>query len=143
LKVIMKDMSKIDIYSGMTLENFSLKHDDLINNISLDSVAEQREKAEAELICKICNGKIVWRQKDYNDMLGFNVLKIRCLNGHEDTIIGFADEEEEEEVIEIKCAKCDSETLIPTKIDLFSKDALAVVAACPKNHETEFIIKKK
>ena len=39
--------------------------------------------------------------------------------------------------------KCDSETLIPTRVDLFSKDSLIVYANCPKNHETDFTLKKK
>ncbi|HUT79586.1 MAG TPA: hypothetical protein VMZ29_00165 [Candidatus Bathyarchaeia archaeon] len=145
IALIMKDMSKVEIYKDMTLDDFSLKHDELVNNIALDSVAQQKEKTTPELLCKICNGKIVWKEQSYNDMLGLDVLKVRCENSHEDNIIGFASNEEEVEdgTIELKCSKCDSETLIPSKIDLYSKDKLIVTATCPKNHDTEFNIKKK
>ncbi len=142
LTLIMKDMNKVHIGQGMELANFGLKHDELISNISLESVMEQKGKEEPELVCKKCNSKIVWQQGEYNEMLGLDVLKVRCEKGHEDTIIGFGDEEEEEEVLEIKCSKCGSESLVPTKIDLFTKENLIVFAACPKKHESEFIIKK-
>lgn len=145
LNMIMKDMSKAQISEGLTLENFSSKHDELINNISLESVVEQKVEEKPELLCKTCNGKIVSQQSEYNDMLGLDVLKVRCENGHEDNIIGFGEDEEEEkqEAIEIKCAKCGSDTLTPTKIDIYTKDELVVFAACPKNHESDFVLKKK
>ena len=145
LSLIMKDMSKAHISEGLTLENFSSKHDELIYNISLESVVEQKVEEKPELLCKTCNGKIVSQQSEYNDMLGLDVLKVRCENGHDDNIIGFGDDEKEEkqEVLEIKCAKCGSDTLTPTKIDIYTKDELVVFAACPKNHESDFIIKKK
>lgn len=145
IALIMKEKSKAEIYKDMTLDDFSLKHADFVNNISLDSVAKQKEKAEPELLCKICQGKIVWKEQSYNDMLGLDVLKVRCENNHEDNIIGFASDKDEvkDDIIELKCSKCDSETLIPTKIDLYTKDKLVVTTTCPKNHETEFNIKKK
>ncbi|NHJ46948.1 MAG: hypothetical protein FK733_04090 [Asgard group archaeon] len=145
LATIMDDMSDINIYDGMTLENFSRKHDQLLTNISLESVIQEQEKKEPEeLKCRTCGGKIVSRREDYNDMLGLDVLLVKCENNHEDNIIGFvADEKEEEEVVEIKCAKCGSDTLTPTAINLFTKDALVLTAICPKNHRSEFNIKKK
>jgi len=141
LTIILKDPSKLEV-GTMTLENFSSKHDELLDNISLESVAKEQKK-EPELVCKVCGGKIVWQKREYNDMLGLDVLLIRCENNHEDNIIGFGDEEEEEEPLEIKCAKCGSETLLPSAIDIFTKDSLVVTATCPKNHKTEFTIKKK
>ena len=111
----------------------------------MESVVEQKVEEKPELLCKTCNGKIVSQQSEYNDMLGLDVLKVRCENGHDDNIIGFGDDEKEEkqEVLEIKCAKCGSDTLTPTKIDIYTKYELVVFAACPKNHESDFIIKKK
>ncbi|MCK5046207.1 MAG: hypothetical protein KAS22_06485, partial [Candidatus Heimdallarchaeota archaeon] len=147
LSIIMKSMDEAHIRDGMTLENFGSKHDELISNISLESVVKQRDKKKPELLCKVCNGKIVSQQSEYNDMLGLDVLKVKCENGHDDNIIGFGDdkseEEEEQEVVEIKCTKCGSDTLTPTKIDIYTKDELIVFAACPKNHESDFVLKKK
>jgi len=141
LALILKAPAKVDL-STMSLENFSQKHDELLDNISLESVAKEQAK-EPELVCKKCGGKIVWQKKDYNDMLGLDVLLVRCENNHEDNIIGFGDEEEEEEPLEIKCSKCGSETLLPSGINIYTKDSLIVTATCPKNHKTDFIIKKK
>lgn len=147
LSIIMKSMDEAHISDGMTLENFGSKHDELISNISLESVVKQRDKKKPELLCKVCNGKIVSQKSEYNDMLGLDVLNVKCENGHDDNIIGFGDdkseEEEEQEVVEIKCTKCGSDTLTPTKIDIFTKDELIVFAACPKNHESDFALKKK
>ena len=147
LKEIVENISKIDISDDLSLDNFDSKHEELISNISLESVKEkqQKEEKEEELVCKKCGGKIVWKKEDYNDMLGLDVLMVRCENGHEDNIIGFGEEKEEEQVepLEIKCSKCDSEILSPVGIDIFSKKELSVTVACPKNHETTFIIKEK
>ena len=147
LKEIVDNISRIDISDDLSLENFESKHEELINNISLESVKEkqQKEEKEEELVCKKCGGKIVWKKEDYNDMLGLDVLMVRCENGHEDNIIGFGDEKEEEkpEPLEIKCSKCDSEILSPVGIDIFSKNELSVTVACPKNHETTLVIKEK
>jgi Zn finger protein HypA/HybF involved in hydrogenase expression len=141
----MKNMDKAQISEGMTLDNFGLKHDELISNISLESVIMQQDKKKPKLLCKVCKGKIVSQQSEYNDMLGLDVLKVKCENGHDDNIIGFGEDEKEEkqETIEIECAKCGSDTLTPTKIDIYTKDELVVFAACPKNHESNFTIKKK
>ena len=79
-------------------------------------------------------------------MLGLDVMKVKCENGHEENIIGFGEDkpvEEEQEVLEIQCAKCGSDTLTPTKIDIYTKDALVVSAVCPKKHVGDFVIKKK
>ncbi|NHJ05042.1 MAG: hypothetical protein EAX90_09475 [Candidatus Heimdallarchaeota archaeon] len=145
LGIIMKNMKSIDISDKLSLENFDSKHEELVSNISLESVKEQQQLKEEEIVCKKCGGKIVWKKEDYNDMLGLDVLLVRCENGHEDNIIGFGEEKEETkiETLEIKCAKCDSEILSPVGLDIFTKDSLIVTVACPKNHETEFIIKKK
>ncbi len=144
LSIIMKNMDDAQISEGMTLENFGLKHDQLIDNISLELVLKQQDKKKPELKCKVCKGKIISQVAEYNDMLGLDVLKVKCENGHDDNIIGFGDEKpEEEEIIEIKCAKCGSDTLSPTKIDIYTKDELIVYAACPKNHEGSYTIKKK
>jgi hypothetical protein len=146
LAEIMTDMEDIDIYEDMILEDFSVKHDQIISNISLASVIKEQEEKPKDLTCRTCGGKIVWQKEDYNDMLGLDVLLVKCENNHEDNIIGFADddeEEEEEETIEIKCAKCGSEALEPTAIDIFTKETLIVTATCPRNHNTDFNIKKK
>ncbi len=146
ITLIMKDETKMVIGEGMQLENFGLKHDELIANISLENVVEQKEEEEKpELKCKTCGAPIVWQDESYNDMLGLDVLKIRCKNNHEENIIGFSDdtEEPEEDILELKCSKCDSETLNPTMIDLYTKKKLVVIATCPKKHKTEFNIKKK
>ncbi|NHJ38970.1 MAG: hypothetical protein FK731_02980 [Asgard group archaeon] len=145
LAIIMTNINDINFYEGMTLENFNVKHNNLLNNISLESVIQEQEEEQKELTCRTCGGKIVWQKEDYNDMLGLDVLLVRCENNHEDNIIGFAGDEKEEEkdVIEIKCSKCGSDTLVPTEIDIFTKDALIVTATCPKNHKTDFNIKKK
>jgi hypothetical protein len=145
LSIIMKNMDKAQISEGMTLDNFGLKHDELISNISLESVIMQQDKKKPKLLCKVCKGKIVSQQSEYNDMLGLDVLKVKCENGHDDNIIGFGEDEKEEkqETIEIECAKCGSDTLTPTKIDIYTKDELVVFAACPMNHESNFTIKKK
>jgi len=131
------------IGEGMTLENFGLKHDEFVANISLEAVVEQKAEEKPELKCKTCGAPIVEQKSDYNEMLGFDVLKVKCKNGHEDNIIGFESDEPEEEVLEMKCSKCDSETLNPTMIDLYTKDKLIVTATCPKKHNTEFNIKIK
>ncbi|MHA1587039.1 MAG: hypothetical protein ACTSUW_06825, partial [Candidatus Heimdallarchaeota archaeon] len=147
LSIIMKSMAEAHISDGITLENFVSKHNELVNNISLESVLKQREKKKPPLVCKVCKGKIVSQRSEYNEMLGLDVLIIKCENGHDDNIIGFGDdkpeEEEEQEVIEIKCTKCGSDTLTPTKIDIYTKDELVVSADCPKNHKSDFTIKKK
>lgn len=147
LEIIMKNMANIDINDKLSLENFDLKHEELVSNISLELVKEQQQQQqkEEEIVCKKCGAKIVWKKEDYNDMLGLDVLMVRCENGHEDNIIGFGEEKEEAKVetLEIKCAKCDSEILSPVGLDIFTKDSLIVTVACPKNHETEFVIKKK
>lgn len=145
LAIIMADIDDIDFYEGMTLGNFNVKHNQLINNISLESVIQEQEEEPKELTCRTCGGKIVWQKEDYNDMLGLDVLLVKCENNHEDNIIGFADDEKEakEEAIEIKCVKCGSETLVPTGIDIFTEEILTVTVTCPKNHKTDFNIKKK
>ncbi|MHA1353763.1 MAG: hypothetical protein ACTSR1_01125 [Candidatus Heimdallarchaeota archaeon] len=142
LNVILMKPDSID-FSDLDLESFNSKHTDFISNISFESVIKQQEEKKKELSCAKCGAKIVWKQEDYNDMLAVNVLKVRCENNHEETIIGFDsdDEEEEAEPIEVKCAKCGSEALTPSAIDLFSKGEMIVTATCPKKHKTEFIIK--
>ncbi|MHA1186507.1 MAG: hypothetical protein ACTSXA_15080 [Candidatus Heimdallarchaeota archaeon] len=142
LNVILMKPDSID-FSDLDLESFNSKHTDFISNISFESVIKQQEEKKKELSCAKCGAKIVWKQEDYNDMLAVNVLKVRCENNHEETIIGFDsdDEEEEAEPIEVKCAKCSSEALTPSAIDLFSKGEMIVTATCPKKHKTEFIIK--
>ncbi|MHA1441416.1 MAG: hypothetical protein ACTSPK_06040 [Candidatus Heimdallarchaeota archaeon] len=142
LNVILMKPDSID-FSDLDLESFNSKHTDFISNISFESVIKQQEEKKKELSCAKCGAKIVWKQEDYNDMLAVNVLKVRCENNHEETIIGFDsdDEEEEAEPIEVKCAKCGSEALTPSAIDLFSKGEMIVTATCPKKHKTEFTIK--
>jgi len=142
LNIILTKPDNID-FSNLALESFNQKHGDLINNISFESVIKQQEEKKKELSCGKCGAKIVWKQEDYNDMLAVNVLKVRCENNHEETIIGFdsEDDEKDEEPIEVKCAKCGSEALTPSAIDLFSKGELIVTATCPKKHHTEFTIK--
>ncbi|MFW9924281.1 MAG: hypothetical protein ACFFDW_13435 [Candidatus Thorarchaeota archaeon] len=146
LNLIIADPSALKISNGMNLENFSIKHDELVTNISLESVMEQQKKQRPELKCKICGAPIVSQKEDYDDMLGFEILRVKCQNNHEDTIIGLGGEDEnkkEEEPIEIKCSKCGSETFTPISIDIFSKDSLIVSASCPKNHKSDITIKKK
>ena len=58
-------------------------------------------------------------------------------------VMGEEAAEEEEEVLEIQCAKCGSDTLTPTKIDIYTKNELLVYAVCPKKHEGSYTIKKK
>ncbi len=142
LNVILMKPDSID-FSDLDLESFNSKHTDFISNISFESVIKQQEEKKKELSCAKCGAKIVWKQEDYNDMLAVNVLKVRCENNHEETIIGFDsdNEEEEAEPIEVKCAKCGSEALTPSAIDLFSKGEMIVTATCPKKHKTDFTIK--
>ena len=53
LSIIMKNIDDAQISDGMTLENFGLKHDELIENISLASVVKQQEKKKPELKCNL------------------------------------------------------------------------------------------
>jgi hypothetical protein len=144
LAEIMINMDDLAIYEGMTLEKFSAKHDQLLNNISMESIQQEPDEEEPEeLSCRTCGGKIVWQREEFNEMLGLDVLLVRCENNHEDNVIGFSKEDEKEaEIEEIKCTKCGSDTLIPTAIDIYTKDALIITATCPKNHQSSFNIKK-
>jgi len=140
LNIILMKPDSID-FSDLDLKSFNSKHNGLISNISFESVIKQQEEKKKELTCAKCGAKIVWKQEDYNEMLAVNVLKVRCENNHEETIIGFDEEEEEAKPIEVKCAKCGSEALTPSAIDLFSKGELIITATCPKKHKSVFNIK--
>ena len=142
LQIILKDPNKINPFKGLKIETFEIKHNEFISNISLESVLHQKEEEKPILVCKICKGKIVWQQEDYNEMLGFNVLRVRCINNHEDNIIDMRTEIDKEIEVELKCTKCGSESLLPVKINLFTDEKLTITTTCPNNHETEFNIKK-
>ncbi|NHJ87498.1 MAG: hypothetical protein FK734_18700 [Asgard group archaeon] len=141
IATILNDKAKLDFAKGMTLSNFADKHEGFISAIDLETAFAQQEEEKEPLLCKKCGAEIVWQQAEYNDMLGFNVLKVRCKNGHEDNLIGFAEETTEEEPQEFKCSSCDLKPTILESLDLFSDGSLKIVTQCTKKHKTEFVVK--
>jgi hypothetical protein len=138
LLLIVTSPQTLNIIDKMSLENFQEKHENFIENLLLTKIAQFKDK-ETILKCKKCGAEIVWQQEEYNEMLGLDVLKVRCKNGHEDSILQFEEEgEEEEELIEVKCKECQQAPLTIKQVDLYSNNFLNILAICPNDHRNEF-----
>ncbi|MBD3189291.1 MAG: hypothetical protein GF308_01535 [Candidatus Heimdallarchaeota archaeon] len=142
---ILENEEKLNFIENMSLENFGPKHEELIDNISLTALAKLSEKEEPLRKCKKCGSPIVWQERGYNEMLGFDYLKVRCEKGHEETLIGLEESEEdedEEETLELKCPQCGEKPLKIQTIDLFTADELIVINVCPKDHKIKFTLQQ-